>query len=664
MSLFKRRVWTGTLWRGRGLVDLVLNALTCTVGLGAMTLGTTSYAIPTDGSARYVSTTGSDSNDGLSAATPWLTLDKVASAAPSGATVVFRGGVYHFGRNFVNSSSSTNSAYLAIVLSQSNLTIQSYPGETVWFDGSSVIATGSFTADSGYYSMAWTPFRRDLTNYASSYPPAGDNWSSLDDSTLGWTYVDYTNYPTAGRPERLWIDGVALQQVATLAQMGAGKFFADAYNNKLYIPINPSGHVVELTTYQTLMNSLGTNFILRGVGIRRYAPSLPQFGAVKVHRPNARVENVIFEDISGKAFSVIGDPNTVNGSNNFAGYRITVTRAGNLGMHVDQVDNFTITDSKFFQCNDAHFNYAPDAGSIKCTKVRGINVYRNEFREAYGKGFWADVDNRDVYVVNNDFIDCEQRGTVYELTRNVNDFGSRHVNGGAEGIVFMDSESARVYNASFYGLGWMRGVTSGGVVQGCTGIAIFTDGRAGAKADGTSRISYHDSTSRMASWPTPMTSRYMMASMEVKNCIFGPSDYESYWRDQILGSDPAATDGGSTIVRAWTADGLSFDYNYYNGHSSKQVHTRTYPFVLRAGGSAGSNTIAYNVTNLRSLTSARIQEAHGLEFVDVDRMTAAGYLASAYASAANAAATPLPSDVATIMGVAPGAQLMGPLGRN
>ncbi len=630
------------------------------VGTGALPIGSASYAMPSDGTARYVSPTGANGNAGTSPAAPWQTFEYAAANTPAGGTIVLRAGVYHEGKVFTGTANNATRGYVAIPLNNSNITIQNYPGETVWFDGSSVYA--GWAADGGYWSRTWTPMRRDLTSWASSYPPATDTqsasngWQSLDNPAVGWTYVDYgdTTNACAARPERVWVDGVQLTQVASLADLGPGKFFASAHTNKIHIGTNPTGKEVRITDLQTLFNALGTGFTMRGIGIRRYAPSMPQFGCVKIHQSNAIIENCVFEDIAAKALSLVAGAGT---EKNWRVSRCNFVRIGNLGINFGGED-VTIEDCRFEYCNDKRFNPAPDAGGWKGGGCRNVRIQRNlHYRTQRGKGGWFDVDCMGLTVVNNDYIEVEQRGQIYELARDILDIGNRHIGGGAEGIVLMDCENAEIWNASFYDLGSNRGQVMGQDTVNCTGISVLTDSRVGANASGDSRFSYHNAQS-LAIWPTPQTNRYIMQNIKVRNCAFGPSNYWAYFQYMYLGTVPS--DGGSNPLRQYMSR-ADLDRNYYNGHGSKQVAARTYPWVLQIGTTTPQNRIGSSIANLRSqsTTDGDVQEPNGIEFTDTDRMTAEGYLSASYKTAADALAEPIPSTVAALLGVASGTQLMG-----
>ena len=97
------------------------------------TVGTAQYPVPAG--AVVVSPSGNDSAAGTAAA-PYRTLTKAASAAAAGATIVLRAGTYH-----------------ESVAVYKRVTIQSWPGETVWLDGS--VPVNDWAASGGRWKTGW-----------------------------------------------------------------------------------------------------------------------------------------------------------------------------------------------------------------------------------------------------------------------------------------------------------------------------------------------------------------------------------------------------------------------------------------------------------------------------------------------------------------------------
>ena len=112
----------------------------------------------------YVSTTGSDSNDG-SLSSPWLTIQHAVSGVGAGDTINVMGGVYNELVNFTNSGSAA-AGYIAL---------QNYPGQNPVIDG-----TGLGGSDPGLIKIDYKHHikvigfeLRNLTTSNKSTTPAG-----------------------------------------------------------------------------------------------------------------------------------------------------------------------------------------------------------------------------------------------------------------------------------------------------------------------------------------------------------------------------------------------------------------------------------------------------------------------------------------------------------
>ena len=183
------------------------------------TLGSTSYPVPA--SAIVVSPAGDDAANG-SVAAPLRTLGKAIAIARTGATIVVRAGTYH--------ESVT-------IPSGRTVTIQNWPGEVVWFDGSDAV-TG-WVAD----GSTW---RRDGWNVSFDHSPTYTRGAS-DNSADQWRFVN-PQFPMAAHPDQVWVDGAPQAQVASAVEVGPGRFHKDDAGSRLRIGTDPSGHEVRAST--------------------------------------------------------------------------------------------------------------------------------------------------------------------------------------------------------------------------------------------------------------------------------------------------------------------------------------------------------------------------------------------------------------------------------
>src|SRR5690606_13456470 len=180
------------------------------VKVGSVPVGDASYGVPDSGQVIFVSPSGSNSAAGTISA-PKQTLAGALSAASNGAVIVMREGLYH-------ESLSVTKA----------VTIQAYPGEEVWLDGSK-----EYTSWSG--SGPWTA-------------PLGVDWAPLDTARY-----PLTSYAQGNLPEQVWVDGVALRQVADGATPSTGQFSVNRSAHTITIGTNPSGKEVRVAELNTAL---------------------------------------------------------------------------------------------------------------------------------------------------------------------------------------------------------------------------------------------------------------------------------------------------------------------------------------------------------------------------------------------------------------------------
>lgn len=82
-------------------------------------------------------------------ATPYRSLQKALSNVSASGTIVIRAGVYHEGGTNPTSANG-------IQVFKSDITIQNYPGEAVWFDGSETYS--DWTQSGAVWRTSWTKF--------------------------------------------------------------------------------------------------------------------------------------------------------------------------------------------------------------------------------------------------------------------------------------------------------------------------------------------------------------------------------------------------------------------------------------------------------------------------------------------------------------------------
>ena len=144
---------------------------------GTSQVGTASYAVPSG--AIHVATWGNDSAPG-SATAPVRTLTRALAVAPSSGTIVLRGGSYN-----------------EQVAVYKTVTIQNYPGEEVWLDGSKAVQ-GWVKDGTRWRHDGWTVRFDHSPTYTKGAP---------DLTAKDWQFVNKATAPMAAHPDQLWING-------------------------------------------------------------------------------------------------------------------------------------------------------------------------------------------------------------------------------------------------------------------------------------------------------------------------------------------------------------------------------------------------------------------------------------------------------------------------
>lgn len=374
---------------------------------GALPIGTAAYTIPLT-NVIYLDDTGSDSNDGLTANRPKGTLQAAVSACPSGGTIVVRGGEYR--QKYVGDMTKP-------------LTIMNYPGETVWFDGSTVVPTSSWTNNG---NGTWS-----CTLLAQFAHGAGAN--GTDDPTR---YVN-SAYPMALWPDGVWVNGTRLRQVDSTVTPNSTQFNVNYTTNKATIGQDPTGKEVRLTERDFFMIvKAKVNFL--GFGIRRYADDSTRNMVHCVTASGGSLfENMWLVDAALQATSILGTGTTWRYN--------TFQNAGYLTIGTDTCANATITNNIIEGSNFENMKEQPYSGAIKLVRATNALVRDNVFRNNNCSAVWCDVSCNDVKVINNDMLNNLQ-GVNYEISHKVTVVNNRIIGITKAGVQICDSDVGRVYN--------------------------------------------------------------------------------------------------------------------------------------------------------------------------------------------------------------------------
>lgn len=588
---------------------------------GSAPVGTAVYPVPA-GALFVDSVAGNNANPGT-IGSPFRTVEYAFSQVPVGGNITIRGGTYHEGRTYVAGGPNN---YAGIPLTTANVTVQNYPGEAVWFDGSSIV-TGWTVDGSTWRHDGWTiAFDRSPTY----------SFGAADDPRPGWSFIN-PSYPTAAWPERVFIDGVALTQVSTKAAVTTGTFYIDQTNDQVFIGSNPTGKEVRITDLQTTVTALAAGVTFRGFGVRRYAPSQPHLGAVKILRTNNVMENLWFEDISCVAVAAQGAPGGV-GANQVM-RNCTILRSGSVGLSVTSADNFQMIRVRSSGANIDHFNYAPATGGVKITRLRTLLVKECDLSNNFCKGLWTDESVSNVTIVTNNFVNNEQRGVTFELTGKITFANNLIALAGYNGVDFLNCDEVHAWNntvASFGSSSDRYGATR----TDARGINVIQDNRAPMTSTSVG-------LDPRQPFPHPDGMDWVTTAVESKNNIvskIGAVLVAGSTGQALVGVEDYNKNSGT--ARSYSAFGVDYDGNVYN-----RVNTSS-PTRLSMLAQAGSANVAVQFT-LSSLQSLGF-DIHSTLIESGDALNPDYSLQSAYAATAHANARPIPDAIASLIGIPAG----------
>lgn len=386
--------------------------VTSVAGAGAGVIGAARYSAPA--TALYVAPTGNDANSGTLSA-PVRTLARAVRLAPAGATIVLRAGTYRE----------------SLTLTKA-VTIQNYPGEAAWLDASAPVS--GFTKVGTSWSAPWS--------YRFDHSPT-DTFGAPDGTADTWTFVNPA-YPLAAHPDMVWINGAEQRQVASAAAVVPGTFAVDETNGRLILGTDPTGKRVEGSTLAQAFSIFADNVTIRGIGIRRYADSVPHQGVLHTENKNLTLDRVAVID---SATAGVGIADTGAKLTN-----VTITGSGQLGLNAYLADGLVIDRSIVSGNNDEHFNDAPVAGGVKIVSTRDARVTRNELSGNDGAGVWTDEATWAPVITRNIASRNSGDGVYIEMSSHAIVAGNTLTDNGGRAVKVLNSDATQVINNTMSGI--------------------------------------------------------------------------------------------------------------------------------------------------------------------------------------------------------------------
>ncbi|WP_181156283.1 right-handed parallel beta-helix repeat-containing protein, partial [Microbacterium sp. MYb45] len=381
---------------------------------GARIPGSLSYDAPA--TAIYAAPTGSDGAAGTKNS-PVRTIEAALRLVPNGGTIVLRGGAYH---------------EQIVIPPQKKVTIQPASNEAVWLDGAKPV-TGWKPSGSTWVVDGWTTKLDSSPTYTKGAP---------DYTQADWRFIDPA-HPMAAHPDQVWVAGAQLREVGTAAQVKAGTFFVDDAAKRLVIGTNPTGKAVEASVLSQALSIRSAGSEIRGIGVRRYATSVPEMGTVIAAAADVSLTDVTIRDNSTTGFYSWSPRTKLT--------RVSLIGNGLLGGGASQADGLKVTQMLSTGNNSEGFNHSPVSGAFKVTRTQKVTVADSAFTANNGRGPWFDESVVDIAFTGNDVIGNTGHGVMVELSERAVVADNIIARNGDFGLFVLNSGNVKIWNNTFVG---------------------------------------------------------------------------------------------------------------------------------------------------------------------------------------------------------------------
>ncbi len=256
-------------------------------------------------------------------------------------------------------------------------------------------------------------------------------------------------YPRCTYPEDLFFDNLRLRHVASLSEVGPGRWYFDYAADKIYFADNPTGRTVEATVTPKAFSGPVDNVTIRNLIIEKYANPL---------------QGATIRADSGTGWLIEGNQVRYNhGIGIFTGTRTTARR--NHVHHNGQLGIGGIGSGALIENNQVAYTNNPQtiaygwaAGGTKWYNTRDLVLRRNFVHHNKGPGLWTDIDNIHTLIEHNRVEDNTRNGIFHEISYDAvirnntverNGFDRRWLYGA--GILIAASSNVEVYGNTVSG---------------------------------------------------------------------------------------------------------------------------------------------------------------------------------------------------------------------
>jgi parallel beta-helix repeat protein len=245
---------------------------------------------------------------------------------------------------------------------------------------------------------------RPLTDFVRS----GSYWVATGQTQQGIQNhgVCQPGFPRCTFPEQLFFDSEGLQHVASLGELGPGRWYFDYDADRIYFADDPTWHRVETSVTAMAFAPTADHVTISGLTVERFA-NIAQQGAIHGEgRSDWVVTNNEVRWNHGTGIRVgahaVVRQNYVNNN-------------GQLGISASGAD-ILVENNEIYLNNRARFFTRWEAGGAKFVATSNLVVRGNYSHRNGGPGLWTDIDNVNTLYEYNTTDDNELMGIYHEIS--------------------------------------------------------------------------------------------------------------------------------------------------------------------------------------------------------------------------------------------------------
>ena len=318
----------------------------------------------------------------------------------------------------VNALSSGGAPPGSIVLNPGDsiqAAVNANPQNTTFYLKAGVHRLQTVTAKNGDIFLGETGAVLNGSRLLTSFVREGSYWVATGQTQQGWFSSETcrTGYPRCSYPEDLYFDNVPLRHVGALSDVGAGKWYFDYGNDKIYFLDDPTGRKVEASVNSQAFIGTAAGVTIKNLVIEKYAtPAL--LGTVCGANTDGPLSTTTDWVLDGNEIRLN------HGAGIAPGHRWQILRNkihdnGQIGISGGG-DNLLVDSNEIYANNYAKYSSRWEAGGTKFSKTRNMVVRGNYVHHNDGPGLWTDIDNIYVLYENNTVVDNLEEGIFHEIS--------------------------------------------------------------------------------------------------------------------------------------------------------------------------------------------------------------------------------------------------------